>query len=241
MAKGDLQSAREWAAGAVFDPEAWNPNRQWVFLSLVWLYLVQHEHTEALAALRRFRALLERPGDIATTIEFLALYAIALHQAGDREQARTVMACLLALTEPEGHLLVYLEKGDLMRLVLQDILAAARTQEVALPPASIAFVSKLLGLFEQKAQNVEHRAQTPDALVLRSALERSNALLEPLTQRELEVLHLLATGAPNQAIADRLVISLATVKKHVSNLLGKLQAETRTQAIARAREWSVLE
>jgi LuxR family maltose regulon positive regulatory protein len=67
------------------------------------------------------------------------------------------------------------------------------------------------------------------------------ALAEPLTQRELEVLHHLATGASNQAIADRLVISLATVKKHVSNLLGKLQAETRTQAIARAREWSVLE
>ena len=55
------------------------------------------------------------------------------------------------------------------------------------------------------------------------------------------MLHLLATGASNQAIGDRLVISLATVKKHVSNLLGKLQAETRTQAIARAREWSVLE
>ena len=92
LAKGDLQSAREWAAGVVFDPEAWNPNRKWVFLSLVWIYLVRHEHTEALAALRRFRALLERPGDIATTIEFLALYAIALHQAGDREQARAVMA-----------------------------------------------------------------------------------------------------------------------------------------------------
>ena len=225
----------------MFDPEAWNPNRKWEFLSLVWIYLVGHEHAEALAALRRFRALLERTGDIVATIQFLALYAIALHQAGEREQARTVMAHLLALTEPEGHLLVYLEKGGLMRLVLQDILAAARTQEVALPPASIAFVSKLLGLFEQKAQNVERRAQNPDALVLRSALERSNALLEPLTQRELEVLHLLATGASNQAIGDRLVISLATVKKHVSNLLGKLQAETRTQAIARAREWSVLE
>jgi len=232
----------------VFDRESWNPNRKWEFLSLVWIYLAGHEHTEALAALRRFRALLERPGDIATTIEFLALYAIALHQAGDREQARTVMAHLIALTEPEGHLLVYLEKGNLMRPVLEDMLAAARAQEVALPPASIAFVSNLLGLFEQNAQNVAlrqaqepRRAQNPDALVLRSALERSNAFLEPLTQRELEVLHLLATGASNQAIADRLVISLATVKKHVSNLLGKLQAKTRTQAIARARKWSVLE
>jgi len=144
---------------------------------------------------------------------------------------------------------VYLEKGDLMRLVLQDMLAATRAQEVALPLASIAFVSKLLGLFEQKAQR--HQAPAPQAASspARSCVQPPEAhpataalvLAEPLTQRELEVLHLLATGASNQAIADRLVISLATVKKHVSNLLGKLQAETRTQAIARAREWSVLE
>jgi len=64
--------------------------------------------------------------------------------------------------------------------------------------------------------------------------------VEPLTQREQDVLRLLVAGASNQEIATQLVISLATVKKHVSNLLGKLGVESRTQAIARARDWSIL-
>jgi LuxR family maltose regulon positive regulatory protein len=64
--------------------------------------------------------------------------------------------------------------------------------------------------------------------------------VEPLTRREQEVLGLLVAGASNQEIAIHLVISLATVKKHVSNLLGKLGVDSRTQAIARARDWSLL-
>ena len=65
-------------------------------------------------------------------------------------------------------------------------------------------------------------------------------LLEPLTQREQEVLHLLADGASNQDIANQLVVSLATAKKHVASILSKLGAENRTQAIARARSLSLL-
>jgi LuxR family transcriptional regulator, maltose regulon positive regulatory protein len=66
------------------------------------------------------------------------------------------------------------------------------------------------------------------------------ALPEPLTLREQEVLHLLAQGASNQEIARQLVVSLATVKKHVANILSKLEAENRTQAVAYARSLSLL-
>jgi LuxR family maltose regulon positive regulatory protein len=65
-------------------------------------------------------------------------------------------------------------------------------------------------------------------------------LPEPLSQRELEVLGLLATGKPNQAIADELVITLDTTKRHVTHILGKLGAANRTQAVARARELGLL-
>ena len=64
--------------------------------------------------------------------------------------------------------------------------------------------------------------------------------MEPLTRREQEILRLLIAGASNQEIAAELVITVATVKKHVSNLLGKLGVASRTQAIARARDWSLL-
>jgi LuxR family transcriptional regulator, maltose regulon positive regulatory protein len=65
-------------------------------------------------------------------------------------------------------------------------------------------------------------------------------LVEPLTERELEVLGLLATGAPNRAIAKQLVVSLDTVKRHLSHLFSKLEVANRTQAVARARELGLL-
>jgi LuxR family maltose regulon positive regulatory protein len=65
-------------------------------------------------------------------------------------------------------------------------------------------------------------------------------LVEPLTRRELEVLRLLAEGASNDQIAQRLVVSLGTVKKHLSNIFGKFQVESRTQAVARAHALGLL-
>ncbi len=68
----------------------------------------------------------------------------------------------------------------------------------------------------------------------------ASGLLAPLTPQERRVLQLLAEGASNQEIANRLVVSLATAKKHVASILSKLGAENRTQAIARARSLSLL-
>jgi len=90
-----------------------------------------------------------------------------------------------------------------------------------------------LALFEQQAQDAHTPAHAPH-------LPQTLALDEPLTSREQEVLRLLVDGASNQEIATQLVISLATVKKHVSNVLGKLGVESRIQAVARTREWSHL-
>ena len=71
-------------------------------------------------------------------------------------------------------------------------------------------------------------------------LSASRGLVEPLSDRELEVLRLLAAGKPNQEIAQELVVSLHTVKKHVTHVLGKLGAANRTEATARARELGLL-
>ena len=68
----------------------------------------------------------------------------------------------------------------------------------------------------------------------------AHPLIEPLTDRELEVLHLLAGGASNQAIADALIISLGTVKAHISHILGKLDARNRTEAVLRAQDLGLL-
>ena len=66
------------------------------------------------------------------------------------------------------------------------------------------------------------------------------AIVEPLTGRELEILRMMAAGRSNQSIAGELVVTLDTVKKHVGHVLGKLGATNRTEAVARARELSLI-
>src|SRR6185437_16218085 len=83
-------------------------------------------------------------------------------------------------------------------------------------------------------------APTLQPLLAPARAEPSQALLNPLSGREREVLSLLATGSSNQQIADHLVISLNTAKRHVKNILARLDVNNRTQAIARARELHLL-
>jgi LuxR family maltose regulon positive regulatory protein len=204
---------------------------------LVRVYLAQGRYPEAIEVLERFGALANRPGDVATTIEFLALQAVALHDAGQREHAHSVAARLLALTQPDGYVRLYLDAGEPMRQVLLSLDEIPHSQETSHAPVPAAYIKRLLAAFP-RTEAPGLRDQIPE----RSALSpHPSALVEPLTRREQEVLRSLAAGASNQEIAAQLVISLATVKKHISNLLGKLGVRSRTQAIARARDWSILE
>jgi LuxR family maltose regulon positive regulatory protein len=234
LAAGNLQAVRAWAEQAVFTPETWSHTRASEFLMLIRVYLALGQYAEACAALDRFSPFLDRPGDELTTSSFLALQAIALYRGGECKQARTVVLRLIALTEPESSIRVYLDAGEPMQHLLQELLDPQYDQENSLPQAAVASISKLLAAFAQQNK------RTPSSRSRASYPPQPPALTEPLTQREQEVLHLLAAGASNREIAAQLVISLATVKKHVSNLLGKLNAESRTQAIAHARERSLL-
>jgi LuxR family maltose regulon positive regulatory protein len=80
----------------------------------------------------------------------------------------------------------------------------------------------------------------PDFASMRTALHGSEGVFEPLTERELQVLRLVAAGTSNREIAVRLTVTLGTVKKHLNNIFGKLDVESRTQALARARELGLL-
>jgi ATP/maltotriose-dependent transcriptional regulator MalT len=248
LAAGDLDQASDWAERVAFSPQTCNPNHKGAFLKQVRVSLAQQQYPQAIEVLERFSVVLDWPGDIENTIQFLALQVVALHYGGKQEQVQAVVARLLTLTELEGNIRVYLDLGEPMKQVLKTLLAAPHEQPEhthrALTP-SRSFVAKLLVAFEHEEQ---HGRTSPlakpipsQALDLPAKLPAaSSAPLEPLTRREQEVLRLLAEGASNQEIATTLVIQLSTVKKHVSNLLGKLGAESRTQAIAQARARSLL-
>jgi LuxR family maltose regulon positive regulatory protein len=155
-----------------------------------------------------------------------------------------VAARLFALTEPEGYLRVYLDEGEPMRQALEALLPPHSHQH-ELASSTTAYISQLLAAFEQEQQGasislVATSTLAPAPSPAQQASVIPSAPGASLTQREQEVLRLLATGASNQDIARTLVIELPTVKKHVSNLLGKLRASSRTQAISRARALSLL-
>jgi len=143
-----------------------------------------------------------------------------LQAQGQQEQALAVLQRVLALTEPESYMRLFLDEGPAMLAVLR----LAQTQGIA--PHYIT--SLLLASGEQPSAS--------SAL----PIPRSAVMVEPLTERELEVLQLIAAGASNEEIAEQLVISIGTVKRHVSNIFGKLTVSSRTQAVARAQALELL-
>ncbi len=110
------------------------------------------------------------------------------------------------------------------------------------PTARASYASTVLAAFACEQRQIVQQEVIPlvSKALPRPSSQAAQQLLEPLTLRELEVLHLLAQGASNQEIARQLVVSLATAKKHVASILSKLGAENRTQAIAHARSLSLL-
>ena len=245
LAQGNLAQADDWAAQITFPPHTRDLLRKEEVLMLVRVFLAQQQYSQAVEILSRCREHLDLPADGKTTIDFLALTVVALHQSRKRAQARTVAARLLALTEPEGNMRVYLDLGVPMKQVLLTLLDPTLEQVDLSPTLTRSFLANLVTAFEQEEQQertspvVEPLPEHPLADPGKQK-DASLVPVEPLTQREQEVLRLLSEGASNQEIADALVIELSTVKKHVSNLLGKLGAESRTQAIAQARTLSLL-
>ncbi|GHO77755.1 hypothetical protein KSD_55260 [Ktedonobacter sp. SOSP1-85] len=244
LAQGQLKEASDWVSGVLFPEGPWDRNLYDAFPIVIRVYFAKFRFREALNLLERWSGHLDRPANVRITITYLAQLLVALHQTGQHEQAREIAARLFALTEPEGCLRVYLDEGELMREALLALLTTHVGQH-ELAAATRAYIAKLLAAFEQEQSGASRSLEgaTPSEPALSSARQPSVISRAPgisLTRREEEVLRLLATGASNQDIAQTLVISLDTVKKHVSHLFGKLGASSRTQAVALARARSLL-
>jgi LuxR family maltose regulon positive regulatory protein len=216
VAQGDVHAAAQWtkATGLRPDDEPDYP-REPAYLVLVRVLLARNDPGPALTLLRHLLEAAARQGRAGSVIEIQALRALALAARGERTRALDVLAEALALARGHGHVRTFADEGAPMRALLEQ-LAAAPTGPAA-------------------------RRVDPGCLaVLRRAFDQAGGAppgpAGPLTGRELEVLRLLAAGSSNQRIARELVIALDTVKKHVSHVLGKLGAASRTEAAALARQ-----
>jgi LuxR family maltose regulon positive regulatory protein len=231
LAVGNLEAASRWADQVVFSRAAWDPNHKEVFLIWIRVSLAQQHVTRALELLEQFREHLDRPGNSNIVMDYLASYALALHQAGKREKVQAVMTRLLAMTEPEGSLRVYLDVGQPMKQVLQSLLIVPReTEEPTAVSASFSrsYVERLLAAFEQNASSAAQHRTRPDTSPLR--------IQESLSPQELRVLRLLGAGSTYAEIAQELIVSPNTIKTQVSNIYRKLGVSRRTEALETAHQ-----
>ena len=163
-------------------------------------------------------------------VEIQALRALALAARGDHASALGALTEAVTLARPHGYVRVFADEGAPMHALLAQLPAARPGQQHAAGRVDPGYLAALL------------RACGPAGAVPQRmrAATAPPGLAEPLTNRELEVLRLLAAGKSNQRIAHDLVVALDTVKKHVTHILGKLAAANRTEAVARARELGLI-
>ncbi len=226
LAHGDLAAAarRIKDSGLDADDEPDYPCEQG-HLVLARVLLAQDLPARALALLDRLHAAAATQGRTGSIIEIGALRALALVALGEQSGALDALAEVLTMACPQGYVRVFADEGPPMAALLGKLITQ-RTGRVPLD-----FQTRIQRAFDAKQAAPGSR---------RGATAAVPGLTEQLTSRELEVLNLLAVGRSNQAIAAELVVTLDTVKKHVSHLLAKLGAASRTQAVARARELSLL-
>lgn len=183
----------------------------------------KHYLREALELLDCLLDLADINGWGSKVIEVLALQAVALQEAGDSELAQTKLEQVLSLAEAEGFMRTFVDEGPPMAHLLYEALNRGVAPD---------YVRQLLAAFP--ITKTEQPASTKH-------LADQSGLIEPLSEREIEVLQMIARGLSNQVIATRLVLSPHTVKTHTRNIYSKLGVNSRTQAVDRARTLGLLD
>jgi LuxR family maltose regulon positive regulatory protein len=231
LAQGDVGAAAQWAtaAGLSQDDEPDYPNEP-AYLLLARVLLAQNDPDPALTLLQRLLGAAAGQGRTGSVIEIQALRALALAACGDHASALGALTDALTRARRHGYVRVLADEGAPMRALLAQLPVARPGQQHAadrIDPGYLAALLRACGPAGAVPQRIRAAAAPP-------------GLAEPLTDRELEVLRLLAAGRSNQRIAHDLVVALDTVKKHVTHILGKLGAANRTEAVARARELGLI-
>ncbi len=190
-------------------------------LSQARVLLAQGDPSTALEVLAPFRQQMEAKGWADERLKAMVLQSVALQAHGEKDKAVQLLGEALALVEPNGFIRSFVDEGEPMARLL------CEADSRGIMPD---YVGKLLTAFEAEKRENEDR----------SDLSPAQLLIDPLSQRELEVLRLIAQGLSNHEICARLCLALDTVKGHNRRIYNKLQVQRRTEAIARARELGLL-
>ncbi|MFC1976235.1 LuxR C-terminal-related transcriptional regulator [Chloroflexota bacterium] len=223
LAQDKLDAASQWVGERGLDAGG-DPIylHEMEYIVLARILIAQGRLDETIGLLQRLLEAAETGGRTSRAIEILLLQALAFQAGGETTQAMVALEQALTLAEPGGFIRIFVDEGPPMARLLYK----AATRGIA-PD----YARRLLAAFPvaEPEQTDPSKTQAP-----------KSELVEPLSERELEVLQLIAEGLTNPEIASRLFLTLNTVKAHTRNIYGKLGAHNRTQAVAQARALGIL-
>jgi LuxR family maltose regulon positive regulatory protein len=234
IAQGNLEAAARWAESRDLDKDlrmdtlkqeiksAFSLYRFGEYAAWAQLLLAQHRPSDALDVLEPLLRAAAEAGWVIYRAEILALKALALEAQRKLPQALAALEQALSLAEPGGFVHLFVQKGPSMHHLLRQ--AASRG-------IAAHYVTQLLAVFDASAygqETGEPSISTPQPLV------------EPLTERELDVLRLLPTHLSSTEIAEALYISVHTARFHIKNIYSKLHVHSRADAVARAQDLGIL-
>ena len=225
LKQGRPDKARAWAAErrlALADEVSYL--REFEHLTLARLEIANPQVNALLTRLLQAAEAQKRRG---SALDILLVQALAHEAQGNHPQALVALERALALAEPEGYLRIFVDEGEAMRLLLLDFRSADK--KLAAHPL-FGYVDKILAAFSQPAEIISQSTVT----------NQVSEIIQPLTDREHEILHLIAEGQSNTEISQRLYLALSTVKGHNLRIFAKLQVQNRTEAVARARALGLL-
>ncbi|NPV76643.1 MAG: helix-turn-helix transcriptional regulator [Anaerolineae bacterium] len=228
LKQGRLDQAASWVRErglSVTDEVDYLGEYEYLTLARVWLG--EGVFTGVNELLTHLLALAEAQKRKGCVIEILLTQAL-LHQAqGNHPQALAALERALALAQPEGYLRIFVDEGEAVHRLLLNF-KSANEKQTAHPLNG--YVDKILAAFSPRVVVI------PKSPIVNQGSE----FIEPLTERELEILHLIAEGRSNAEIGQRLYLALSTIKGYNLRIFNKLQAQNRTEAVARARELGLL-
>jgi len=223
LAQNKVNAAFQWVAERELDTNGdptYPHDMEYVILSRT--LFARGQLNEALKLLQRLLERAKKAEHTSRMIEILMFQALVFQAGGDTAQAMTTLEQALSLAEPGGFIRIFVDEGPPMAHLLYEALNRGIATD---------YVQRLLAAFPV--------TEPEEAASMKPQVDQSG-LIEPLSEREIEVLQLIAKGLTNPVIATRLFLSVHTVKTHTRNIYGKLAVNNRTQAVDKARTLGIL-
>ena len=228
LAQGDINAASRWSASLeqrIDVDNLFKFENEVTHIAKARVWMAQNKLEETIGLLTRLEEIAYSTGRIGRVIEILLLQALTRQELGNAEQAIQALTTCLTLAQPERYVRIFLDEGKPLRSLLARLLRLGAAQPVR------DYVIYLLSQFE---------AEPPGIAAAQGKKSPVGDLVEPLTPRELEVLHLIALGRSNQEIARQLIVAPGTIKAHTASIYRKLEVANRTEAVSRGRGLGIL-